>query len=640
VSEKASTALAPRPQKPVKPKKIRTVLPDVWALVLPRKWTLAVGMLLIIITRLVGLSSPIATKYLIDDVIIKKHSDHLVLVVGAVALAGVIQTLCGFALAQIFARSTNRLIVELRCKVYSHVVRLPLLYHDSTKSGTLGSRIMNDVGGLQNLVGTGVLQFLGSLMTAVIALVLMFRASPLLASLALVGMAIFGTLIAINTARLKAISRERTKLFADLMGRLTESLGGIRVVKGYHAEAREDAVFANANDKLLSNFWKTLNITSGMSVTTSSLLAVMSAGVMWIGASKIIEGTLSLGSFVQFTILLGLLVSPLTQLVGFGGQLTEAMAGLERTKEILNERREDQDPERTVEVGAIEGEVTFKDVQFAYVADKPVLHDFSFTAKPGTVTALVGPSGSGKSTTIGLIAAFYKPTAGQVLIDGKDINTFRLDSYRAHIGVVLQETFLFDGTILDNVSFSRPGATREQVLEACRIARVDDFAEKLDKGYETIVGERGVKLSGGQRQRISIARAILADPKILILDEATSSLDTQSEALIQEALTYLLAGRTTFVIAHRLSTIRKADQILVVDQGRIVERGSHEALLGQKGLYFDMYSTQHHLAEDLFLAPGEGEPPPEAKPRTTAALASTGLSGGEDPQNLFPGFSQ
>ncbi len=637
MNDKASTALA---TTPAKPKRIRSVLPDVWALVLPRKWTMAAGMALIAVSRLVGLSSPIATKYLIDDVIIKKHSEHLILVVGAVALAGVVQTLSGFALSQIFARSTNRLIVELRCKVYAHIVRLPLLYHDGTKSGSLGSRIMNDVAGLQNLVGTGVLQFLGSLMTGIIALVLMIRTSPILAAIAFTGMSIFGTLIVINTSRLKAISRERTKLFADLMGRLTESLGGIRVVKGYHAEAREDAVFAKANTRLLDNFWKTLNITSGMGVITSSLLAIMSAGVMWIGATKIIEGTLTLGSFVQFTILLGLLVSPLTQLVGFGSQLTEAMAGLERTKEILDVPREDLDPARTVAVDAIDGEVVFKDVQFAYTADKPVLRDFSFEAKPGTVTALVGPSGSGKSTTIGLIAAFYKPTAGQILVDGKDIGTFKLESYRSHIGVVLQETFLFDGTILDNVSFSRPGATRDEILAACKTARVDEFTEKLDKGYETVVGERGVKLSGGQRQRISIARAILANPRILILDEATSSLDTQSEAMIQEALAYLLKGRTTFVIAHRLSTIRKADQILVVDQGRIVERGPHDALLAQKGLYHAMYTTQHALAEDLFLAPGEGEAPPEPKklPAGAAGLAAAGL--GDDPANLLASFSQ
>ncbi|MFO0762060.1 MAG: ABC transporter ATP-binding protein [Byssovorax sp.] len=636
-------AIAPRPPKPVKPKKIRTVLPDVLALVLPRKWTLALGMGLIALSRAVGLSSPIATRYLIDDVIIKRHADHLLWVVAAVAGAGVVQTLSGFALNQMFARSTNRLIIELRCKIYMHVIRLPLLYHDSTKSGTLGSRIMNDVSGLHNLVGTGVLQFLGSLMTALIALVLMIQTSPLLAAIALVAMVIFGALIAINTARLKAISRERTKLFADLMGRLTESLGGIRVVKGYHAEEREDAVFAAGNDKLLANFFKTLNITSVMGVTTSSLLAVLSAGVMWIGATKIIEGSITLGSFMQFSILLGLLVSPLGQLVGFGSQLTEAMAGLERTKEITSELREDQDPGRTVVVDKIEGHVVFDDVQFSYTPGKPVLHDFSFEAKPGTVTALVGPSGSGKSTTIGLIAAFYKPTAGKILVDGGDIDTFKLDAYRAHIGVVLQETFLFDGTILDNVAFSRPHATREQILEACKIARVDEFAEKLDKGYETIVGERGVKLSGGQRQRISIARAVLADPRILILDEATSSLDTQSEALIQEALSYLLKGRTTFVIAHRLSTIRKADQILVVDHGKIVERGTHEALLAQKGMYATMYATQHQLAEDLFLAPGEGEPPPEQKPRPAlgGGAASAGLGAVDDPANILnSNFSQ
>ena len=394
-------------------------------------------------------------------------------------------------------------------------------------------------------------------------------------------------------------------------GRLTESLGGVRVVKGYHAEEREEGVFAGGVQRLLDNVLKTLTATSLMSLSASALMGIVSAVVMFLGARQILAGTMTLGTFFTYVFFLGLLVAPVFQIVAIGTQITEAITGLERTREILNEAKEDQDPKRTVTLGRIEGRLEFADVYFSYEANKEVLHGISFRSEPGTVTALVGPSGSGKSTIIGLVSAFYTPTQGSVLVDGVDLSTVRLSSYRTQLGVVLQETFLFDGTIRENVSYARPDATEEEILAACRIARVDEFAETFEKKYETVVGERGVKLSGGQKQRVSIARAILVDPRILILDEATSSLDSESEALIQEGLSYLMRGRTTFVIAHRLSTIRRAEQILVVQDGRILERGNHESLYAARGRYFELYTKQHAVETNLFLAPGEGDTKPE-----------------------------
>jgi subfamily B ATP-binding cassette protein MsbA len=420
---------------------------------------------------------------------------------------------------------------------------------------------------------------------------------------------------------IRPIFRARPKINAEVTGRLTESLGGVRVVKGYHAEAREAKVFAAGVRRLLDNVLRTLTATSLMSLSATTLLGMVSALIMYLGARQIVAGHMTLGTFVTYTIFLGLLVAPVFQIVMIGTQITEALAGLERTREVLRERPEDEDPARSLRLDHIQGEVVFENVSFAYEAGKTVLNDLSFKSEPGTVTALVGPSGSGKSTMIGLIAAFYTPSAGRVLVDGIDLAKVRLDSYRTRLGVVLQETFLFDGTIRENVAFSRPDASEEQILAACRIARVDEFAETFEKKYETVVGERGVKLSGGQRQRVSIARAILADPRILILDEATSSLDSESEAMIQEGLSYLMRGRTTFVIAHRLSTIRRADQILVVEGGRIIERGTHQQLYAAGGRYYELYSKQHGVESNLFLAPGEGD-----KVRESAAPAEPSAS--------------
>jgi len=424
----------------------------------------------------------------------------------------------------------------------------------------------------------------------------------------------FGFVLNKAFATIRPIFRERSKLHAEVAGRLSESLGGVRVVKGYHAEEREEKTFAAGVQRLLDNVLTTLTSTSVMSLSSTVLLGIVGAVVMFVGTKQILAGTLTLGGFFTYTVFLGFLVAPIFQIVAIGTQLTEALAGLERTREILAERPEDADPKRTVSLASIAGDLVFEDVRFAYDEGKEVLHGISFHAAPGTVTALVGPSGSGKSTIIGLVAAFHGPTGGRVLVDGVDLSTVRLDSYRTALGVVLQETFLFDGTIRENVAFSRPDAPEETILEACRIARVDEFAEGFEKKYDTIVGERGVKLSGGQRQRVSIARAILADPRILILDEATSSLDSESEALIQEGLSFLMKGRTTFVIAHRLSTIRRSHQILVVEAGLITERGTHETLYAARGRYYEMYTKQHGLESNLFLAPGEGDEKPPREP--------------------------
>jgi len=473
------------------------------------------------------------------------------------------------------------------------------------------SRIMNDVEGIRNLIGTGLVEFVGGLLTSVIALAVLIKISPLMTGVALLVIVSFAFVLSRAFRTIRPIFRERGKINAEVTGRLTESLGGVRVIKGYHAEAREEGVFGAGVQRLLDNVMRSLTAISLMSLSATVLLGVIGAVVMYVGSRQILAGTLTLGGFVTFTAFLAFLAAPVFQIVGIGTQITEALAGLERTREVLRERPEDQDPRRQVSIGEVRGEVEFEHVDFEYEAQKPVLRDISFRAPSGTVTALVGPSGSGKSTIIGLIAAFHTPNAGVVRVNGVDLSTVRLDSYRTQLGVVLQESFLFDGTIRENVAFAQPDASEEDILRACRIARVDEFAEGFSEKYETIVGERGVKLSGGQRQRVSIARAILADPRILILDEATSSLDSESEALIQEGLSYLMKGRTTFVIAHRLSTIRRAEQILVVEAGRIVERGTHESLYAGQGRYFDLYTKQHGIESNLFLAPGEGDSKPE-----------------------------
>src|SRR5262249_31066146 len=454
---------------------------------------------------------------------------------------------------------------------------------------------MGDVEGVRNLLGTGLVEFAGGLLTSAIALVVLFRISTLMTVLDFGFLLCFG--VALNKAfsTIRPIFRERSKINAEVPGRLAESPGGVRVIKGYHAEEREEKVFASGVQRLLDNVLRSLTAMSLMSLSATVLMGIVGSVVMFIGARQIIAGTLTLGGFVTFTAFLAFLIAPVIQVVSIGTQLSEALAGLERTREVMHERPEDRDPKRTVYLRDLHSEVVFDNVSFAYDSAKEVLSEVSFRSEPGTVTALVGPSGPGSPPIMAFISGSRAPTAGAVLVDGVDLSSVRLDSYRTRLGVVLQETFLFDGTIRENVAFSRPGATEEQVLEACRIARVDEFAEKFADKYDTVVGERGVKLSGGQRQRVSIARAILADPKILILDEATSSLDSESEALIQEGLAYLMKGRTTFVIAHRLSTIRRADQILVIEEGRIVERGTHQTLYAAQGRYWDLYTKQHGL---------------------------------------------
>ncbi len=599
---------------PKKKPDLKKVMPEIWKLVRPRRWLLALGFLLMVINRVAGLVLPFSTKFLVDKVLPKSGNPHLLLpLVGLVFSTTAIQAITSFSLTQLLSKAAQRMITELRQQVQQHVGRLSVAFYDANRTGLLVSRIMNDVEGVRNLIGTGLVEFVGGMLTAglVFAYLVYSNTKMTLIVFAVVGIFVIVLQRAFKTIR--PIFRERAKITGEVTGRLTESLGGVRVVKGYHAEKREADVFTGGVLRLLENVMKSLTATSLLSLAATTVLGIVGGLVMLIGGHQVIGGRMSTGGYFQYTMLLAYMIAPIFQIVNIGTQLTEAVAGLDRTMEILGEKDEFADPARVVTLGEIVGEVRFDDVRFAYEKDKPVLHGISFDAQPGTVTALVGSSGSGKSTIISLVCAFHKPDSGQVLVDGIDLSTVRLDSYRSQLGVVLQESFLFDGTIRENVMFSHPEATEEQFLSACRIARVDEFAERFPDGYDTIVGERGVKLSGGQRQRLSIARAILASPRILILDEATSSLDSESEAMIQHGLSYLMQGRTTFVIAHRLSTIRRAEQILVVEGGLIVERGTHASLYALGGRYYDLYTRQHGLEENLFLAPGEGDVVEETK---------------------------
>jgi len=629
-----SIASKPDQIKRSKREKLRSVLPEVWKLIVPRRGLLAAGFGLMIINRISGLVLPYSTRFLIDNVIVKHQLQMLKPLVLGVLAATMIQGITSFSLTQLLSKEAQRLIAELRQRVQAHIGWLPVSFHDSTKSGVLVSRIMSDVEGVRNLIGTGLVDLVGGLMTAAIALVVLFRISALMTALAFGFVLCFGAALFKAFGTIRPIFRERGKINAEVTGRLAESLGGVRVVKGYHAEEREENVFSQGVQRLLDNVLRTLTATSAMSLSASLLLGVVGAIIMYVGARQIAAGMLTIGGFFTFTLFLGFLVAPVMQIVQIGTQITEALAGLERTREILSEDREDHDPKRTVALNEIRGTVEFDGVSFSYDGTHTVLHDISFHSAPGTVTALVGSSGSGKSTTIGLISAFHTPTSGRVLVDSVDLSTVRLDSYRTRLGVVLQESFLFDGTIRENVAFSRPGASEDDILRACRIARVDEFAEGFADKYDTIVGERGVKLSGGQRQRISIARAILAEPRILILDEATSSLDSESEGLIQQGLSYLMQGRTTFVIAHRLSTIRRADQILVMEHGEIIERGTHEELYATHGRYYDLYTKQHGVETNLFLAPGEGDELPVSTEEEEKLKAGNGGPGLADTLRL------
>jgi subfamily B ATP-binding cassette protein MsbA len=605
---------AQRPKPPLK-----KVLPEVWALMRPRKWLIAGSFCLMVVNRACSFVLPLSARPLINRVMGGAHDMHLLpRIIGLVAGATFVQGVTSYALTQTLSTEGQKLISQLRMQVQSHIGRLPVAFYDENRTGTLVARIMTDVEGVRNLVGTGLVDFVGGLLTAVIAFFFMIHINARMTLLTFCIMAVFGLILQKAFGTIRPIFRERARINAEVTGRLTESLGGVRVVKGYHAEESEAKVFAGGVKRLLDNVISSLSAQSLMTLSSTMVLGVVGGLIMYVGAHEIAGDRLDTGGYVSFTMLLAFMIAPIAQLVSIGTQLTEALAGLDRTTEILNEREEDSEPRRTQSAGPIRGDVAFDHVVFEYETGKPVLHGVSFDSKPGSVTALVGSSGSGKSTIISLICGFHTATTGRVLIDGVDLAAMRLSSYREQLGVVLQETFLFDGTIRENVKFSRPEATEEQFLEACRIARVDEFAERFPEAYDTIVGERGVKLSGGQRQRLSIARAILADPRILILDEATSSLDSESEAMIQGGLNHLMQGRTTFVIAHRLSTIRRADQILVIEAGLIVERGTHESLYRLGGRYYDLYTRQHGLEANLFLAPGEGDKVVEEEEETAA----------------------
>lgn len=594
-------------EPPKKKTDYRKVMPEIWKLVRPRRWLLLAGLLLVAINRVAGLVLPYLSKPFVSLVLTRHEQNQLMPLVSAVFAATIVQAVTSFSNTQLLSKAAQRMIAELRQQVQQHVGRLSVRFYDANRTGVLVSRIMSDVEGVRNLIGTGLVEFVGGLMTAAMAFLFLLHRSPRMTLIIFSVIAAFVLILQKAFRTIRPIFRERAKISGEVTGRLTESLGGVRVVKGYHAEEREASVFSVGVLRLLSNVMQSLTATSLLSMAATTVLGVVGGLVMLMGGHLSMQNKMGPGDYIQYTMFLAFMIAPVFQVVNIGTQLTEAVAGLDRTMEILSENDEFADPARVNTLQAIEGDVRFDDVHFAYDPAKPVLHGISFEARPGSVTALVGSSGSGKSTIISLVCAFHKPDQGQVSVDGVDLSTVRLDSYRAQLGVVLQESFLFDGTIRENVLFSRPEATEEEFIAACRIARVDEFAERFPEGYDTIVGERGVKLSGGQRQRLSIARAILASPRILILDEATSSLDSESEAMIQQGLSYLMQGRTTFVIAHRLSTIRRADQILVVEGGRIVERGTHASLYALGGRYYDLYTRQHGLEENLFLAPGEGD---------------------------------
>jgi ABC-type multidrug transport system fused ATPase/permease subunit len=589
------------------PLKLTRMIPEIWKLVRQLRWLLAGSFPLMILNRICGFAMPVASRFLINDVMYKRDLGKLPWILGGVVTATCIQGATTFVLNQQLAIAGQRVIADLRMRVQSHIGRLPIAFYDSNRVGAVAARIMNDVEGVRNLVGAGFLDFAGGILAAIVALAMLLEISPPMTILALTILIAFGWFLKNVFGVTRPLLRKRSEISADVTGRLIESLGGVRVVKGYHAEASEANVFAGGAKRLLDSFIVSITAQSYMSLGSTVAIGLVGGLLMYLGAHEINMNRLDVGSYVEFNMLLAFMIAPIALLVSVGTQLTEAMAGLDRTFELLNESEEGTETGRTNVIGPIRGDVIFKDVTFAYVPGTPVLHGISFHARTGSVTALVGSSGSGKSTIISLVCGFHSPESGQILVDGIDVSTIQLSCYREQLGVVLQETFLFDGSIRDNVLFSRPGATEEQWRHACRVARVDEFADRLPERYKTIIGERGVKLSGGQRQRISIARAILADPRLLILDEATSSLDSESEALIQSGLTSLMQGRTTFVIAHRLSTIRRADQILVIEQGRVVECGSHASLYGLRGRYYDLYTRQYDLDRNLFLAPGEGD---------------------------------
>ena len=561
----------------------------------PRRGIVFIGLILIVISRLASLVLPLKSKELLDEIIPSQDKEALVSMVILVAAAIFIQALTSFALTRLLSVEAQLLISKLRAKVQKQVLSLPISYFDQNKSGALVSRIMSDVEGVRNLIGTGLVQLVGGTITAVISFVLLINISAKMTLFVLAPVLVFAFIALKAFGYIRPIFRIRGVINAEVTGRLTETLNGVRVIKGFNAEAQENLSFEKGVDRLFQNVKKSLTATALMTSSSSFLLGLASVGIMGIGGAMIIDDTLTTGDFLAFTLLLGFMIAPIVQMSNIGSQLTEAFAGLDRTEEIMNMDPEEQSSFRTKELKTIQGDFEFKDVSFAYDVGKEVLNNISFRAKRGTVTALVGSSGAGKTTIASLVATFINPVSGQIILDGHDLSKVTLSSFRSQLGVVLQDDFLFEGTIRENILFPRPNATQEEVLNAVNAAYVNEFTDRFELGLDTLIGERGVKLSGGQRQRIAIARAVLADPKILILDEATSNLDTESEALIQKSLGALMKGRTTFVIAHRLSTIKKANQILVIENGQIAERGNHDKLIASKGRYYDLYTYQSRI---------------------------------------------
>ncbi|VAW11202.1 Lipid A export permease/ATP-binding protein MsbA [hydrothermal vent metagenome] len=561
----------------------------------PRRKLVFIGLFLIVISKAASFVAPLSLKYLMDDIIPNKDVDFLKLLVAAVALAILVQAVTSFLLTKILSVQAQFLISELRAQVQKKVLSLPIRFFDNTKSGALVSRIMTDVEGVRNLIGTGLVQLVGGTITAVVSLILLLNISWSMTLFTLIPLAIFAVIALKAFKIIRPIFRARGKINAEVTGRLTETLGGVRVIKGFNAEEQENKVFEKGVYKLFQNVKKSLTATAFMTSSSIFLLGLATTGVMGIGGYKIMLDEITIGDFLTFTFLLGLMIAPIVQMSNIGSQLTEALAGLDRTEELMNMTAETDEVDRTIKLRGIQGDMVFDDVSFAYESDKEVLHNVSFSAKSGEVIALVGSSGSGKSTIAGLAASFLNPQSGIITIDGQDLSKVNLNSFRQNLGVVLQDDFLFEGTIRENILFPRPNAYEEELQQAVKAAYVDEFTDRFEDGLDTLIGERGVKLSGGQRQRIAIARAVLADPKILILDEATSNLDTESEALIQKSLATLTEGRTTFVIAHRLSTIRKANQILVIENGRIAEQGTHNELIAKEGRYYNLFTYQARI---------------------------------------------
>jgi subfamily B ATP-binding cassette protein MsbA len=571
---------------------------------------LSIGFVLMIINRLVGFVLPTMPRYLLDDVLGKNKPELLMPLAGIAALATIVQAVTSFSLSNVVSVAGQRAIAQMRQEVQAHVLRLPVSYFDTTKSGVLISRIMSDPEGIRNLVGTGIIQLVGGFITATIAFVILLQLNWAMTVGTLVLMVGFAASMSIAFKKLRPIFRMRGEINAEVTGRLTEALGGVRLLKTYVAEDREERVFSSGVDRLFRNIASTIKGTSAVGAISTVIIGGVSVMILVVGGRAIMNGTMTTGELIQYVLMVGMMVAPLVQISSISTQISEAFAGLDRIHEVRSMATESQEDETRGALTNMRGDIRFDGVEFEYREGVPVLHDITFHAPAGTTTALVGPSGSGKSTLVGLVMAFYRPLKGRITIDDIDLDTLRLRDYRQSLGVVMQDNFLFDGTVRENLAFARPNATEEEIREASHVAHCDEFIDRWEEGYDTVVGERGVKLSGGQRQRVAIARAVLADPRVLILDEATSSLDSEAEALIQDGLHKLREGRTTFVIAHRLSTVRTADQILVLDAGRIVERGTHDALMALHGLYRKLYERQYGLITDLFINPGE-EPPGE-----------------------------